>query len=123
MTFENNNHNTRDQNSGPTTIPITKISTHNYQINALIIKVNPEYSTLVPPLPDLEYESLKNSIKENGQHYPATVSEKGVIYDGHHRHKICNELKIPLKYVIKTFKDTIEEKKFIIEINLETTVK
>ena len=62
---------------------------------------------------------MKNSIKENGQHYPATVSEKGVIYDGHHRLKICNELKIPLKYVIKTFKDSIEEKKFIIEINLK----
>ena len=31
-----------------------------------MITVNPEYSSLVNPLSDLEYESLKNSIKEDG---------------------------------------------------------
>ena len=119
---ENNNdpnNGTGDTNTR-LTIKITKFIVHRYQIISLfIITVNREYSTLVLPLTDLEYASLKNSIKENSQYDPATVSEKGVIYDGHHRLKICNELKIPLKYVIKTFKDSIEEKKFIIEINLK----
>jgi ParB-like chromosome segregation protein Spo0J len=85
----------------------------------LLIKINPEYSSLVHPLSDLEYEALKNSIKEDGLHYPIIINSKGEILDGHNRYTICKELEIPIKYEIKYFKDSIEEKKFVIDINLK----
>jgi ParB-like chromosome segregation protein Spo0J len=84
-----------------------------------MITVNPEYSSLVYPLSDLEYETLKNSIKEDGLHYPITVNEKGEVLDGHHRYKISKELDLPISHEIKYFKDLIEEKKFVIDINLK----
>jgi len=83
------------------------------------IKINPEYAKLIYPLSNLEYEALKNSIKEDGLHYPIIVNEKGEILDGHHRYKICKDLDIPIKYEIKYFDDAIEEKKFVIDINLK----
>ena len=88
--------------------------------NSFIITINPEYASLVYPLSDLEYDTLKNSIKEDGLHYPITVNPQGEILDGHHRYKICKELEIipHIKHEIKYFKDSIEEKKFVIDINL-----
>jgi ParB-like chromosome segregation protein Spo0J len=83
------------------------------------IKINPEYSKLVNPLSNAEYESLKNSIKEDGLHYPIVINSKKEILDGHHRYKICKELDIQIKYEIKYFDNIIEEKKFVIDINLK----
>ena len=87
--------------------------------DSFIITINSEYSSLVYPLSDLEYETLKNSIKEDGLHYPITVNEKGEVLDGHHRYKISKELDLPISHEIKYFKDLIEEKKFVIDINLK----
>ncbi|HJT82888.1 MAG TPA: DNA methyltransferase [Nitrososphaeraceae archaeon] len=85
-----------------------------------IIKINPEHSKLVNLLSNSEYESLKNSIKEDGLHYPIVINSKGEILDGHHRYKICKELDIiPIKYEIKHFDNIIEEKRFVIDINLK----
>jgi ParB-like chromosome segregation protein Spo0J len=85
-----------------------------------IIKINPEYSKLVNPLSNAEYEILKNSIREDGLHYPIVINSKGEILDGHHRYKICKELNIiPIKYQIKYFDNPIEEKRFVIDINLK----
>ena len=88
--------------------------------NSTIIKINPEYSKLVNLLSNTEYESLKNSIKEDGLYYPIVINSKGEILDGHNRYKICKELEIiPIKYEIKSFNNTIEEKRFVIDINLK----
>jgi ParB-like chromosome segregation protein Spo0J len=84
-----------------------------------IFKINPVYSRLVNLLSNTEYESLKNSIKEDGLHYPIVVNPKREILDGHHRYKICKELDIPIKYEIKFFNNTIEGKRFVIDINLK----
>jgi site-specific DNA-methyltransferase (adenine-specific) len=84
-----------------------------------IIKINHEYSKLVYPLANAEYESLKNSIRESGLHYPIVINSKGEILDGHHRYKISKDLDIPIKYEIKSFDNTIEEKRFVIDINLK----
>ena len=83
------------------------------------IKINLEYSKLVNPLSNTEYEALKNSIKEDGLHYPIIINSKGEILDGHHRYKICKDLDIPIKYEIKYFDNLIEEKRFVIDINLK----
>ena len=84
-----------------------------------INKINPEYTKLVNPLSNNEYEALKNSIKEDGLHYSIIITSKGEILDGHHRYKICKDLHIPIKYEIKYFDNIIEEKKFVIDINLK----
>ena len=102
--------------------PITKTSFRGYHLNRFNkITINLEYSCLVYPLSDLEYDALKNSIKEDGLHYPLIVNPKGEILDGHHRYKICKELGIipQIKHEIKYFNDSIEEKKFVIDINLK----
>ena len=122
LTFENE-YKKRDEITPATNnvnTSITKTSLHRYQIcNGLT--VNPEYSSLVHPLSDLEYETLKNSIKEDGLYYPIIVNPKVEILDGHHRYQICKELGIipQLKHEVKYFKDSIEEKKFVIDINLK----
>jgi ParB-like chromosome segregation protein Spo0J len=57
----------------------------------MMIKTNQEYASLVPQLSKEEYESLKQSIKENGLWVPIVVNNDGVILDGHHRYKACQE--------------------------------
>jgi len=88
------------------------------QINVSSLKINPEYQKLLPKLPQEEYEALKESIKSEGQHFPITVNEEGVILDGHHRFQICQELSLTPKYEIKHFPSVLHEKKFVIESNL-----
>jgi ParB-like chromosome segregation protein Spo0J len=87
----------------------------------MMIKINQEYSSLVPQLSEEEYESLKQSIKENGLWFPIVVNKDGVILDGHHRYKACQELGIkePYKTVTKEdFPDKPHEKMFVIDCNL-----
>ena len=97
---------------------IKDIQTDN-STNVSTVRINPEYSKLVSPLSNQEYEMLKDSIKKDGLHYPIVVNSKGEILDGHHRYKICKELDIPIKNEIKYFDDPIEEKRFVIDINLK----
>ena len=91
----------------------------NLDIKPINLKINSEYSNLVNPLSDLEYEVLKNSIKEKGLHLPIIVNEKGEILDGHHRYKSCKELDIEPKIEVKSFDNLLDEKEFVIEINLK----
>jgi len=88
----------------------------------MTIKTNQEYASLVPQLSKEEYESLKQSIKENGLWVPIVVNNDGVILDGHHRYKACQELGIkiePYKMVRKEdFPDKLHEKMFVIDCNL-----
>ena len=83
------------------------------------IKINFEYSKLVNPLSQLEYVALKNSIREDGLHYPIVINSKGEILDGHHRYKICKDLDMPIKCEVKYFDNLGEEKRFVIDINLK----
>jgi DNA modification methylase len=84
-----------------------------------IIKINPEYSKLINPLSNAEYDVLKNSISNKGLHLPIIINQDNVILDGHNRLKICQELGIEPKFEIKEFQDPLQEKEFIIEINLK----
>jgi hypothetical protein len=49
---------------------------------------------------------------------PVIVNKAGIVLDGHNRFRACKELGIPLQYHTKGFDDPLEEKKFIIEVNL-----
>ena len=83
------------------------------------IRINPEYASLVPELSPEEFESLKQSIKKaNGLYVPIIVNQDGIILDGHHRYKACQELGIEPKTIAKEFSDKLEEQLFVIECNL-----
>jgi ParB-like chromosome segregation protein Spo0J len=60
------------------------------------IKILDEYRALVPAQSDYEYQSLKQSIKENGfwNSSPIVTNSDGIILDGHHRYRACQELGI-----------------------------
>lgn len=83
-----------------------------------VLKVNPEYETLLPQLPPKEFEALKESIRTEGQHYPIVANSEGVILDGHNRFKICKELNVEPRYEVRTFVHPLLEKRFVIEANL-----
>jgi ParB-like chromosome segregation protein Spo0J len=82
------------------------------------IKISQEYAQLVPELTKEEFEELKQSIKEADDLYvPIIVNQHGVILDGHHRYKACEELKIEPRTMVREFEDPLLEKKFVIEVN------
>ena len=83
-----------------------------------VLIVNEEHFCLIPALSDPEFEALRLSIKENGQYVPIDVNQDGVILDGHHRYKACQELGIKPTIIVRVFENRILEKKFIIEANL-----
>lgn len=83
------------------------------------LQILAEYEKLVPALPELVYNNLKKSIKENGQWVPIVINQSGIIIDGHHRFKICEELSIIPRYEQLNFENKLEEKKFVIECNLQ----
>ena len=84
----------------------------------MILSVNPEYEKLVFPLSTEQYNSLKESIKQNGLWIPIICNAEGVILDGHHRFRTCIELKIKTQAVVREFDNKLLEKKFVIECNL-----
>ena len=84
-----------------------------------VIKINPEYYKLVNPLSSLEYQSLKTSIEEKGMYLPIIINQDNVLLDGHNRYQICQELGIEPRFETKIFEDELEEKEFVIEINLK----
>ncbi len=83
-----------------------------------LLIVKKEYHNLVPRPLDTEYNSLKNSIIQDGQKIPIVVNKDGVILDGHTRFQICNELKIKPIYETKSFDDPLNEKNYVIISNL-----
>jgi ParB-like nuclease domain len=83
--------------------------------SVLTIDENP---SIMPPLSDLEYGCLKSSIQEHGLHFPIVVNQDGDILDGHHRNKACQELGIKPTIIVRQFENLLQEKKFIIEVNL-----
>lgn len=82
------------------------------------LKINEEYLELVPRAKHSDYQSLKNSIREDGQQVAIICNQDGVILDGHTRFQVCQELKIKPKFMIKNFNDPEKEKEFVVTVNL-----
>jgi ParB-like chromosome segregation protein Spo0J len=82
------------------------------------ITINQEYANLVPPLSAEEYDGLKERIKQNGL-IPIIINGQGVILDGHHRFRACQELGIEPKTDTMNFPDKLHEKMFVIDSNLQ----
>jgi hypothetical protein len=83
------------------------------------ININPEYEKLVPEIPAQEFAALKADIKERGQLDPIKVNRLGIILDGHHRFRALQELGIDCKYTVIDFANELQEKLFVIDINLK----
>src|ERR671923_1688759 len=84
-------------------------------------KINPYYASLVPKMPQKDFEQLKQNIKDDGLHYPVRVNQNYVLLDGHHRVRALQELQIPLspdKIKVMHFDDPLKEKEFVIRINV-----
>ncbi len=81
--------------------------------------INPTYEKMIPALTVKEYDSLNESIKNNGLWIPIVVNSDNVILDGHHRYRICKELGVKIKHAVRTFENKLLEKKFVIECNLK----
>jgi ParB-like chromosome segregation protein Spo0J len=75
-----------------------------------------EFKGLIPPLTNDEYLTLKESIKADGCRDPLIVWKgQYIILDGHHRHKICNELGLPFKITEIEFLNRTEVKIWMIK--------
>ena len=68
-------------------------------------------------MPAPEFVAFKADIKERGQLVPITVNDHGVILDGHHRFRACQELGINCEFIEKNFHDELLEKLFVIDVN------
>lgn len=70
------------------------------------IKVDDKFKNLFSELNATEYKILKAGIKEKGGNKDEPISvweETGIIYDGHHRYKVCIELGLEPTYIFKSF--------------------
>ena len=73
------------------------------------IEINEKFRKYLFPLSNEEYETLKESIKNEGLIQPITIwndyfNESSYIVDGHNRYNICNELNIEPLFIEKEFK-------------------
>jgi ParB-like chromosome segregation protein Spo0J len=65
-----------------------------------------------------EFNQLKASIQEEGQHYPIIANGDLEVLDGHHRYRACIELGLEPDFEVRHFEDKLVEKRFVIEANL-----
>ncbi len=83
------------------------------------LQVNPEYVTLLPPLPDEDFKNLEESILKDGVLHPFLINPDKVVLDGHHRLTICKRHAINEVPVIeRSFNTDLEEIEFVIYFNL-----
>jgi len=82
------------------------------------LRINPEYVKLLPQMSENDYVALKDSIKDEGQHYAIIVNEDMEILDGHHRFRACVDLGLEPDFEVRKFENKLLEKKFVIEANL-----
>lgn len=69
-----------------------------------IIKIDPEFKSLIPPLSSEEYAQLEANIIKDGCRDPL-VLWKGTLIDGHNRNEICSREKISFETIEMEFKD------------------
>jgi len=83
------------------------------------IKIDPEYSQLVPELSEEEYTRLKESVASVGLYEPIIINQEGTLLDGHHRLKVVKDLGWSRVNVeTKHFDSKNDEAIYVIETNV-----
>jgi len=82
-----------------------------------MIKIDQEFEQLIPPLPDEDYQRLKENILAEGCRDPIVVWGD-IIVDGHNRYHICTENGIPYKTKNVEFSSREEAKLWMINVQL-----
>jgi N6-adenosine-specific RNA methylase IME4 len=78
-----------------------------------MIKIDPEFQALIPPLAAEERQQLEANILADGCRDPLVVWN-GVLIDGHNRYEICTKHSIDFETVEKEFADRSEAVEWII---------
>ena len=79
-----------------------------------MIKIDPEFQTLIPPLSDDEYQRLEKSILAEGVR-ESIITWDGTIIDGHNRYRICQKYDISCPNKEREFESREAAKIWIIE--------
>jgi len=77
------------------------------------LKINLQYEEITCELSKNKYNSLKESIENDGLWNAIIVNSNGIILDGHQRYKVCQELEITPKTIIKHFESISHERIFV----------
>ena len=84
----------------------------------ILIKINPKYERYSCDPALIHFNTIRDSVRDNGQCIKIILNEKGIILDGHIRYKACISLGLVPQFEIRSF-DTIEdEEEFVIDCNL-----
>jgi len=78
-----------------------------------MLKVNPDFESLIPPLSDEEYSGLEKSILEEGVREPI-ITWRGFIVDGHNRYSIATKHGLDFNTVEYDFADEAAAKEWMI---------
>ncbi len=65
-----------------------------------------------------QYQLLKADIKRRGVQVPIEVDNQGNILDGHHRKKICDELRIECPEICREFASEKEKREHVLMLNM-----
>jgi len=88
-------------------------------VNLKLLKVNPEYFSLIPRPTNEEYEALERNIVEKQRATePIKINKNDEILDGHTRFEICNKHGLYFDTQVMDFPSVNDEKIYIIETNL-----
>jgi len=83
------------------------------------IDIDEELRSYLPPLTDMEYKKLKDSIRREGLQDPLIIwEEENILVDGHHRLLACQELGIEPEVEYKSFLLKSQVKAWIVDKQL-----
>lgn len=82
--------------------------------NLNTLKIDTEFQHLLRQLSDDEYESLEKNIIDAGKATDPIIVWNGIIIDGHHRHRICNEHRLPYQIEDVEFSTRAQARAWII---------
>ena len=83
------------------------------------VKIDREFTSLIPPPSPDERELLKDSLAEEGLRDPLVVwEEKHILLDGHNRLGLCKELSIEPRFTYRSFPSREAARDFILHNQL-----
>ncbi len=82
------------------------------------LQVDQEFSSLLPPLSEKEFNDLEKSLVEHGYEGPAIQLWNGVIVDGHNRYYLCRKHNIEFKTENIEFENREEAMQWMIRLQI-----